>query len=205
MDFATEDGTRKALGPIEQMLTACVRRAFSRWQEEFAPRLPTVTRRGRRNIFFELIIQEVRETFSGFPGAEIVDTHDNRTLLLYGGYVIRFKRLDAKYRTSNYPTALAVLADTPATLPALPDGRRVTIGYVLDEFETELEGVFAVCFVRRRRPAWQYELGRPDAQDRLPLPTAPAAPPDTPTRRVGPKTEKPQPATGKVIPFGKKK
>ena len=74
-----------------------------------------------------------------------------------GPLVVRFKKVDEDLRTSNFPTPTALLFDSQAPLPGIPLGDRVTVGYLLNEFETSILGVF-VILAKSDRVLWSYEL-----------------------------------------------
>ena len=185
MELVTEDEARAIFAGIENRLVECHARAFRQWRV-FATQLPTASTRGRRTILNELIIEEVRREFGSDQTAKIQDTADGRTVLHYGGLAIRFKHLDRQFRAATFPTPTATLVESPVLIAGLP-GRRVTVGYRLDRLETEIAGVYAAFYVKRRTPAWHYEFGKPAAQMTLLPPVNPATPPAQPSR-IRPKT-----------------
>jgi len=197
----TEDDARRILGPIEDKLVQCHVDAHATWTSKVAKFFPVATRRGRRNIYYELLIERVRKAFVDTPGAVIREMSDNRIVMNYKNVAVRFKWLDGKYRASTFATPLAKLVETRRQIIGFP-GKRITIGHRFDEFETKLEGVYAVHYVQRRVPAWHYALAQPAAQLRLIPPVAPKQLPPQLVSRVKPKQPK---HVAKVVNFPNRK
>ena len=172
--ISREDAVNR-LGDDLEVLANCVQRAWSHWHQRCAATISLPTRRARANVVHDLIIAQVRKEFDESPRARVVDA-GGRSLLSYGGdLVLRFKKLRPGFRTSNYPTQLALAFDHQLPLRGIPTGVRLTLGYVVDRLETGLAGIHLVC-ARGERLQWSHEIAGEAGGQLIALPGNAAAP-----------------------------
>jgi hypothetical protein len=150
------DEAQRILGPYHGDLLDCTMNGWNVFISQIAPNYPPFEKRTRRNLVNNLIMHEVTKCFFEVPGTHISTFH-GRSVLQIGPLVVRFKKVDEDLRTSNFPTPTALLFDGQAPLPGIPRGDRVTVGYLLNEFETSILGVF-VILAKSDSVLWSYEL-----------------------------------------------
>ena len=140
----------------EPELSDCVCVGWRRWQE-FAPRFASPSARTRANVVNEFIVEEARRRFGSTSEVDVVDPPP-RFLLRFGGRVlVQFKKVDCHLRSRNYPTQLALAFDRQYHLTGIPEGARITIGYLLDDLAVNVQSVHAILRAGSRI-AWSYEL-----------------------------------------------
>lgn len=165
MSGFTSDDYCNRLRPYHADLAGAVDEAFRRWRRKVARHFPGCTLRGKRTILHELIQQEVRSRFDQQRGVRIIDTEKGHFLLVVNGtgemppIILRFKHLDDRKRTRNYPTKGAMKYDMQLSLRGIPKGVRLNIGYQLNEEESELVAIL-VTRAKGRRVLWDYPLSK---------------------------------------------
>ena len=182
-DFKIEDA-KLILSPYHNELYACVMQAWKRWSVEFAPRLPDASLRARATLVNDLMIDEGRRNLANRRGANWVMSQGRYLLNVKDQAIVRFKKLNKRLLTMNYPTFGSILFDRqeqwdfegiPSELP------RVTIGYRLTKHDTEVEpyAVYAVG----RDVKWDYRIPSTQTADIFHLPGI-SNTPQAPTRSV---------------------
>jgi hypothetical protein len=180
-----ESEAKDILEPHHDALYRCVSMAHEGWRQKGSTMVSRPSASFRAHTMQELMVDEARQRFGDVHGVEIHDRNGaERFLLSFGGkLLVQFKKLDSDFRTHNYPTKRSVMFNSQATLPGIPNGCRVSVGYQLDATATALETVAVVCqgpYI----PPWWYELGE-DAPSMAML--APGEPP--PPAQVRPKSQ----------------
>ncbi len=170
----SKDAAKESLAEYEERLYGCVSRAVRRWFIEIAPRIATASKRLRASAICDLIGEEVRKEFDDEDGMRLFVKYERILVSIAGELVIRFKKLDRRFRTANYPTQTALQFDNaqpPLPLGIVPPGERITIGYKLDRAEIQLESVW-VLQQRDGGIEWLYPI-TPTLADvkRLPQPS----------------------------------
>ncbi len=188
MEPISKDRAQEVLGFLHEKLSQTVYDAWDKLVTQILPLFPGCSVRGKRNAMYELMIQKARPLFSDLRGVKLQETEHGRILLVVDTpkehILIRFKKTNEKFETSNYPTQGSLDFDRQFELPWIPTGVRLTVGYLMDADETKLEAVYLFCSTGKKLH-WQYELTReiPTAEV-VKLPTKEAAPPK---KRVRPK------------------
>lgn len=152
---------RQRLAPLHDDLRSCVVGAWER-RSKLIGLLARPGTSFRAQAMYELMIDEARSRFGDVPGVRMVEVdraaNTDRVLLCVDpDVVIQFKKLDPNFRSRNYPTPRALAFKSQASLPGIPPGCRVTVGYQLNAVGTELAAVIVVC-EGRFQPRWWYEL-----------------------------------------------
>ena len=162
MGNVSKDEVSELLAPYNEHIYHAVHGAWEKLINSILPMFPACTVRYRRNAMYELMIQMARPLFHDLSGIELVESKRGRILLVVNrrdaNLVVRFKKIDNKFLTSNYPTqgSLAFDHQMPG-LPGIPSGSRITVGYLMNDDETQLIGVF-IIFAKGTSVQWQYEL-----------------------------------------------
>lgn len=158
------------LGPYHGQLLGCVDEGWKQYSETLPFRLPLISPRGQANAVHEFMAEEARRRLGALDGVHIDESTDNRFLInVRNRLLLRFKKLDKKLRTSNYPTQTALDFDAQREIDGLPECARLTIGYQLDRMRRNILGTYVVFGVSRE-PEWYYDLRDPAIQEVVELP-----------------------------------
>jgi hypothetical protein len=110
--------------------------------------------RTRANIIHDLMVHRARREFDGVDGTRIIDlTYPNsRTLLeIDQRILLRFKKLDELKQSRNYPTRFLRDYELDRDLPGIPPrAHRLTLGYILNSFQTEVQYVLVTSVIGKR-------------------------------------------------------
>jgi hypothetical protein len=174
--WITQEEAQSILAPHHDQLRACVSGGWAKWIREIKPRFPTPTRRLRANAIWDGMVDEARVRFNDIPGVVMLDRGDRFFLAFDGRILARFKKLDGRLRTRNYPTQGSLQFDAQMNLPAVPDGSMLTIGYRVDEETMSLKDILVVMS-RSKRVIWSYDIDEPHSN--LATPLFPQPGPDT--------------------------
>jgi hypothetical protein len=158
LGIISESDAQELLETRHDALFRTVAQAFRRMQAEGGPvsltKLPHVGH--LTNAMHALTQEEARDRFSESAGAEVVE---GRTFFLEFDKraLVRFKKVNAELRTSNYPTARAKALDGQMLFEDGPDLPIITVGYEPDAVWSKLVSV-TVFFAIDKDPRWNYEL-----------------------------------------------
>ena len=181
-DFKIEDA-KLILSPYQDELYDVVMKAWQRWLSDFVPRLPDASPRVRANVVNDLMIDEGRRNLANRRGANWVMSQGRYLLNIKDQAILRFKKLDKYLQTQNYPTLGSRLFDRqeqgdfegiPSQLP------RVTVGYRLIKFETEVEPF--VVYAVGQDVKWDYPIKSRKTAIIFNLPDVSDPPPSSPRR-----------------------
>jgi len=185
---------QQQIGPYHDRIAEAVYSAWDKLVQEVLALFPGATVRFKRNAMYELMIQKARPLFEDVDGLKLIETKRGRILLIVKSaanpLILRFKKVNNKFETSNYPTQESLAYDNQMPyLPGIPPGARITVGYVMNEQETELRSVHIICS-KGNIVYWDYPLSREGATVEV-VPATPFLPalPSPPERRVRAKTK----------------
>jgi hypothetical protein len=127
---------------------------FYEYQEKY-PNTSIHSLRTRANIIHDLMVHRARLEFTDkVNDTRIIDLpHPNsRTLLeINQRILLRFKKLDESKQSRNYPTRFIHDYELDNELPGIPPrAHRMTLGYILNLFETEVQRVLVTSTLGRR-------------------------------------------------------
>ena len=126
---------------------------FYEYQEKY-PNTSIHSLRTRANIIHDLMVHRARFEFDKVSGTRIIDlTHPNsRTLLeINQRILLRFKKLDESRQSRNYPTRFIRDYELDHDLPGIPPrAHRMTLGYILNLFQTEVQNVLVTSAMGKR-------------------------------------------------------
>jgi hypothetical protein len=156
------ESAQASLSFLHDKFRETVQDAWVKFVSEVLPLFPLCTIRFRRNAMYDLMIQKARPLFQDVDKVSLQETKRGRILLTvrsqYGPIVLRFKKVDQQLKTANYPTQGSLDFDNQQPdLPGIPRGARLTIGYEMNEEETELRGVYVICSTGKT-VHWDYPL-----------------------------------------------
>jgi hypothetical protein len=136
------DEVRARLEQYWDVLADLPHRALARYKRHLAAHLAQPSGRLRSTAIHDFMIDELRDA----AGDNMVLSRGRWLLRAANDCVLQCKKVDAKGRTSNYPTSAALEFETQTEFPGMPRGTRVTLGYRLNKEKTE---VVEVCIVAR--------------------------------------------------------
>ena len=157
MRLIDRDTAQVLLTTYHADLRECVETGWRSWSAHVRPTMPMPFPRVLANCVHQYAADEARRRFGQDPRVEIKEEMARFLLCIDKRALLRFKRLDDAMQTSNYPTPSAVLFDRQTVLPHVPLLSRLTVGYRLNQAETELASVHIVL-AKGRRILWDYEI-----------------------------------------------
>ena len=111
-----------------------------------------------RAIVWEHSVENAIANFEQAPGAKIISVKDTFSFVFDDSVLVRFKKANPQYLSSNYPTLSALLFHKHDTDLFGHDGYRcVEIGHIFDRLEANLSWV-GVIARDGRKVVWKSEL-----------------------------------------------
>lgn len=160
---------RRAFAPLAPVLAEIPRRAWDRFLA-LPDAVPLAEPRTRANIVSSFMVDEAIHRLLPLPNVQPIPNHTGTLFLIDDHYVVRFKYVDEKGLSSNYPTDRALdFNDPQASLDGIPaKAIRLDCGYKLNDVETQ---VTEVCLVRRskKRVLFSIQLDQAPAVVALPI------------------------------------
>jgi len=140
-----EQKFRALLKPMYPLLERIVREGFKDYFAECRDALFKHTSRTRSTAVNDDIVALASQIL---PGLGFIERSvKGRRLFEFGDkFILHFKKLDRRMRHSNYPTLFALEFDKQAEIPGIiASTPRLIVGYVLNQFKTEIESVHITC------------------------------------------------------------
>ena len=160
-----KDDARSILEPYHRELWEIWHTAWKRWLK-LPDRAVLNHDRVRANIVWAFAIDEATSRFDETEEIRINDAHATKTFEIEDKLLFRFKKMDQKGISRNYPTQRAIFFSNQLELPGIPYGLgRVDIGYVLNDIKTSIVEIL----VSYRAGAWKYEILPPATATVVPL------------------------------------
>lgn len=149
----TEDEAHRLLEPHMNALRSCIDDAWNKWtmlrdDERFNFLSQPFGPRTRASIVHEYIWEAILKRFDGQPEAHHTSVNGMRVLTLSDQLQLRFKKMDRQFRARNIPTTQQRLFARQEPLPGIPPLTKLTIGYVLNRFQTDVEMVVATLWYK---------------------------------------------------------
>lgn len=166
------------LKPHLPLLQESVEVAWGKWKGEGPKLFMMPNPRLRANAVNNLIEQEVRLRFGAASDVRIVERGQRFLLGVKGRLLLRFKKVDAEFRTRTYPTRTACAFDAQGKLAIFEehaDLPRVTLGYQLNRLATHINEV-ALVFAVGSEVRWHEPLLHVGPVQQLLVPPTQAAP-----------------------------
>lgn len=183
-DLLTRSAAREVLAPYYSRLADCLLSGWAAWE---AVQATDVGRRlgktARARIVWDHATARAAALFEGDPNVTLGQRH-GLLILDFGSVMVRFKKLDAQYRTRGIPTGQQQMFDAqdhirPEQLTLWPTGPMVVAGYLLDELETAIERLVLVLS-RRGIVIWTIDI---PTEGITPVRVPPLTPPQPATVR----------------------
>lgn len=143
----------------------------------------------RASIVWERMVDRAMESFFEADGVQVREQDDTVSFVFDESLLLRLKKGDSKKLTRNYPTITALsYHHHDNDLFGYPGLYRVEVVYVLNELETEVEGVYVVAREGSKK-LWDFEL-KGSNENILALPVTPQHPVPSKRRLVHTKIKK---------------
>ncbi|SEM55990.1 hypothetical protein SAMN05444354_118160 [Stigmatella aurantiaca] len=144
MGIISEGDAKAVLAPYEQELLACVEEAWKVWKGKAASLVSRPRSRWRAGIVSGLIEEQVRMRFGAMKSVHLIDKGERLLVGVESKLLLRFKKVNEKLQTSNYPTRTSRRFDNQQPLEGYADLPRLTVGYRANRLATELLEVVLV-------------------------------------------------------------
>lgn len=156
-----QDSALELIGPERRnLLLECVDAGWQAWAQEVRPHLPLCSPRGLANVVHELVVHQARSRLTPELGFRIDDpVSGGRFLAIVDGrLLLQFKKLTIDLCTRNNPTDTSRAFDRQERgIEGIPDLPRLTVGWQLGQYATELSEVY-LAFLVGDEAVWYYNL-----------------------------------------------
>jgi hypothetical protein len=188
----TEAEARALLDAHTSDVRACLLAGWAAWTElgELVPHHRiNLGSRSRASIVHDAITAEARKRFHNRPGVNVLKQHGFLVLVFDGRLVLRFKKLDDRFRTAGIATRQRMRFEYQMHLEGLDaQTTNVVAGYLLTQLQDEYQGMWIVCSDGGDLQ-WKVSLV-PSMPATLASATAPSEPPAPKVRPVAKPQEK---------------
>lgn len=120
----------------------------------------------RAGIVHDHQIRRASEYAQSRSDVRLLDFSKLKVLVVDGQFAIRFKKFDGELKSANQPTRQVQDFRSQEQLGDLPPTYNIEAGYLLDQLETEIQGVYLVC-PNRNGNFWTAELNGEVATQRI--------------------------------------
>lgn len=157
---------RTALHRLEAFIPTLLESVHAAFEHGQASRLLGRHGRARASLMCAQFEDEARSRLSN-TGAAFIKRHD-RFMIGLANTLVRLKKVNADYQTSNHETHTSRDYDRQIPLPGLPDLPRLTLAYRVSELGDKLLDV-ALVYARGRSVLWVEPLLAGPSVQQLPL------------------------------------
>lgn len=134
------------LGPFLSRFRDCIVQAFQKYRTDYKTVSIVHTQRSRASLIHDHMIAFAREFLGGDPQIQIFAKRGLSLVNVKDNLLIRFKKLDAKRHSRDNATQQNFLFTAQLDLPGISSElTHLQAGYVLNELQTGLEGVYITC------------------------------------------------------------
>ena len=182
----SSDEAKELLAPFAAELCSCRQFAWLAWNEQVsADRRERLTSRSRSSCLNDFAVERAKEVFAGYEDVEGCSLLGFFRLYVGTKAVLRFKRLNRDKLAMNIRTEQQVAYYCDEHIPGIrPDRTRLTIGYILNPTETDIDDILITYQHGRKNLLWSFSLF--DGAETIAIPQ-PAATTPTPIA-IQPKT-----------------
>jgi len=197
-DKLTSDQARELLSPHCERLRSTWCDAWSSWNSEVtSDGRGRLTTRSRSSCVNDFAVERAKEMFAGIDGVECCPILGFFKLYVENKAVLRFKRLNRDKLAMNVKTEQQVAYYQDEHIPGIRAGcTRLTIGYMLNLTETEIEDILVTYQLGRQRSSLRWWFSILGDADTLGLPATVAPDPSPSPIRIQPKVAKAKDGTG---------
>ena len=136
---------KKFFEPHLEDIKESIVKGFNRYSEIPAELRIHITPRSRSSLRNDFIVAEVRKRWHNSP--EICELRNIRGLFIvdFGGYQLRFKKVNKKFQSQNIPTRQTLSFMIQDPLPGMPPAENLIAGYRPDKFQNSIQSIAIVC------------------------------------------------------------
>jgi hypothetical protein len=158
-EVITEDEARSVTGPYLALLRSCIEDGVRKVEdrEKKDPDFFHVYPSGARaTITFWQIVDVAEARFRELDGVSVSHNRGFLTILINDKIELRFKKLDKRMQSRNFPTRRQVVYQLQLRLVGMDEPTRATAGYQLN-LDGTLKDVLVVC-PRGNRIEWSFSI-----------------------------------------------
>ena len=156
----TQEEGEAIIKPHAERFLDCVERAWKDWKGEEYERVRHIhPARSRANIMHDRMIHLARQLFESQSDVRVFQSQGRTMVAIEDKCVIRLKKLDKNKHAHGIPTTQFALFEMQVNFDGIPaELTHLDIGYILNDLQTELSGVYVTCPNGRRRNHWSFDL-----------------------------------------------
>lgn len=156
----SSDEAKELLAPHAGELCSCWQFAWLAWNEEVsADGRERLTSRSRSSCLNDFAVERAKEVFAGYDDVEGCSLLGFFKLYVGKRAVLRFKRLNRDKLAMNIRTGQQVAYYLDEHIPGIrPDRTRLTIGYILNPAETDIDDILITYQHGRKSLLWSFSL-----------------------------------------------
>jgi hypothetical protein len=188
--MTSKSSAEQILGPYLKRFRDCIVLAFQRYKSDYQANALVHTARSRASVIHDHMVAFAREFFGADEEIRIFDRRGLSLINVKNSLLLRFKKLDAKKHSRNIPTQQSFLFRAQLELPGIPaELTHLEAGYVLNELQTGLDGVYITC-PNGNRLEWFIDLTSLARANVVSIPRSAAPQAGAARKRIRPKTER---------------
>lgn len=127
--------------------------AWDRYRARFAPIMAKPPARLRATAMHALMVEEMEKLFAG----EVIYRAGRALICSVPGLVLQCKKLNDRGVPQNYPTPTALRFARQLKIPGIPQGTRLTVGYILNSIGSDIAEIRLLA-QDGNRVAWSREI-----------------------------------------------
>lgn len=180
MNLVSQKEVVDRLGKALPALASCISQAWEIYGRYPAELRVDHTSRSRASLIHDHATSLARQHFDVRAGSHCQEIRKLFLVYFDSGIIVRIKKLDENFRTSNIRTQQCLNFMDQLALPTLGDTVNLHVGYRLNALQTDLEGIYLACPSGANGNAWVMSLGAAAGEDEIPtvprLPQSPTPP-----------------------------
>jgi hypothetical protein len=139
MEKVTKEVAEKKLEPHATKIQGCILMGINEYQTEYSKYHYLHSARSRASLVRDHIVEKIKQAFDGNKGVNIIDKR-GLFLLSIDGFVIRFKKLNKNFKTSNIQTQQTLRFSNQLEIEGLYKPiTNLNAGYIANEFWSDFE------------------------------------------------------------------
>ncbi|MDH5753394.1 MAG: hypothetical protein OEZ59_13370, partial [Deltaproteobacteria bacterium] len=155
MNRLSMEDVRGILAPYETYLQEVFHSAFSDWWE--LPNRSRLFRRTRATYIHNAAVNHAMDRLGNLPTVDILPRHETAYFVFDNKVLLRFKKADELWNSSNIETQTAISYHDPQeTISGLPNIERVEVAYRLNRLETQIAQIMVIARGKDFKPLWKY-------------------------------------------------
>ena len=149
------------ISPLHNIINQCIRGALQTWKDVLSKspdQSAVLGSRTRASFIHDNIVKSIQRELSEFPNVRMSTERGFLLVVVKETISMRFKKLNKRGRTSNIITKQQWdIYHNQVPLPDFPAGLRVSIGYELNNTETDIQSI-KVVYEKFGVSIWEYKI-----------------------------------------------